>query len=152
RRYVRFLRECRRHQRLHRELNELHSEAHDEGFEYRGEHSDTHDALEETHEQYHRSHPYANYCPSYSDYRRRYSYYRDYRWDERRATEPDSGRASLGARPVRTTKDNAMLLRLTLAALAVAAMSAGVASAHPVLKTAAPVGVVAHAPKEIRMT
>jgi hypothetical protein len=83
RRYLSFLRECRKHRRLHGELKGLHGEAHDEGFEYRGQHRDTHDALGATHQQYHQNHPLSNYCPSYSEYRQRYSYYRNYRWDRR---------------------------------------------------------------------
>src|SRR5262249_40143970 len=68
--YLRYLRECRRHQHLHGELRELHQEAHNEGFDAAGEHADEHEALSEAHRLYHRDHPMANFCPTYSQYRR----------------------------------------------------------------------------------
>ncbi len=83
RNYMRFLRECRKHRRLHRELKGVHGDAHDEGFEYRGEHGDAHGALDATHDQYHRNRPVANYCPTYQEYRGNYYRSRNsyYNWN-----------------------------------------------------------------------
>lgn len=72
--YLRYLRECRKHRRVHRDLKGVHSDAHDEGFYEREDHRDVHGALGATHDQWHRNHPAANNCPSYNEYRR--SYYR----------------------------------------------------------------------------
>src|SRR5262249_31143496 len=60
--YVRQLRACRQHDRLHRELGAEHSQEHAEGLESRGDHRDLHDALEEGHDAYHADHPRADIC------------------------------------------------------------------------------------------
>ena len=70
--YVRFLRECRKHRRVHRDLREEHGDAHREGFDDRGDHHEEHDALRDVHGQYHRNNPIANSCPTYQQWRNRH--------------------------------------------------------------------------------
>ena len=60
--YVRQLRACQRHARVHEELDAEHAEEHDEGLEGPGDHRDLHDALGGAHEQYHEDHPRADIC------------------------------------------------------------------------------------------
>src|SRR5690349_3905393 len=47
--FVRQMRACREHARLHRELDAEHAEEHAQGFEGPGDHRDLHDDLDEAH-------------------------------------------------------------------------------------------------------
>src|SRR5947209_7352871 len=60
--YVRQLRACRQHERLHQALEAEHAEEHADGFESRADHHDLHDAIEEAHDAYHDDHPRADLC------------------------------------------------------------------------------------------
>lgn len=71
--YFRQLRECQRHARLHRELEEAHIDEHDDGLGSRAEHRDLHEALDEAHDAYHDDRPRADYCDSVPDLNRPYA-------------------------------------------------------------------------------
>ena len=60
--YVRQLRACQRHDRLHAELGAEHAEEHNEGFDSRSDHRDLHEDLEAAHDAYHADHPRADVC------------------------------------------------------------------------------------------
>ena len=60
--YVRLLRACQRHERLHEELGAVHADEHYQGLESRGDHRDLHDAIDEAHDAYHDDHPRADNC------------------------------------------------------------------------------------------
>jgi hypothetical protein len=60
--YVRQMRACQRHARVHRELGREHAEEHAEGLEGPADHRDLHDTLGEGHEMYHEDHPRADLC------------------------------------------------------------------------------------------
>ena len=69
--YVRQMRACQRHERLHRELDAEHAEEHAEGLGGPADHRDLHDTLGEAHEMYHEDHPRADLCDS-MDYSQQY--------------------------------------------------------------------------------
>jgi len=76
--YFRQLRECQRHDRLHRELGREHLYEHDEGVPSRGDHRDLHGALDEAHDAYHYERPRADFCDRMirsSRYRDPYGYW-----------------------------------------------------------------------------
>ena len=63
--FVRQMRACREHARLHRELDVEHAEEHAQGLEGPGDHRDLHEDLDEAHDAYHADHPRADLCNSY---------------------------------------------------------------------------------------
>jgi hypothetical protein len=60
--FVRQLRECQRHARVHQELDAEHAMEHAQGLEGPDDHHDLHDALDAAHDAYHQNHPGSDVC------------------------------------------------------------------------------------------
>ena len=69
RQYLRQLRACRQHERMHEALDSEHAEEHAEGIT-RGEHHELHEDLGDAHDVYHATHPRADFCDSFPTHER----------------------------------------------------------------------------------